>query len=161
MNRYALLAATAGVLALTAACSSSGGNTAAMSPAGAGSANSVQISLSHGHLVGSDGHTLYTNTADTPSHLICTDSCLSIWPPVLGKASVGSGLSAAAFSTVDRGSSTQVTYQGHPLYEFSSDSQPGQTNGNGLTDQGGTWHAAGTAATAKSGGGYGGHGGYP
>ncbi len=160
MNTSALLAATTTVLALTAACSSSGGTTAP-SPVANGSTRAVQISLAHGHLVGADGRTLYTNTADTPTHLICTGSCLSIWPPILGTAKVGAGLSAGMFGTVRRGSATQVTYQGHPLYEFSSDSAPGDTKGNGLNDQGGTWHAAGTSApaaapTSSGGGGYGG-----
>jgi predicted lipoprotein with Yx(FWY)xxD motif len=82
---------------------------------------------------------------------------------VVGKASAGAGLAAGDFGTVSRGSSTQITYQGHPLYEFSSDSKPGDEKGAGLTDQGGTWHPAGASASAKSGGGYGGHGGggYP
>jgi predicted lipoprotein with Yx(FWY)xxD motif len=164
-----MLAATGAVLALTAACTSSGGGGGAYgggapSPAANGSAASVKISLSHGHLVGAAGRTLYTNTADTPTHLICTGSCLNLWPPVLGKASVGAGLTAADFGTVKRGTSIQVTYQGHPLYEFSSDSNPGDEMGNGLTDQGGTWHAAGAAvpAPSNSGGGGGGYGGgYP
>jgi predicted lipoprotein with Yx(FWY)xxD motif len=174
MNRNAMFAstmlgATGAVLALTAACSSSGGSGGAYgggapSPAAHGSAQSVQITLSHGHLVGVGGRTLYTNTADTPTHLICTGSCLNLWPPVLGKASVGAGLTAADFSTVNRGSSTQITYQGHPLYEFSQDANPGDEMGSGLTDAGGTWHPAGAAAPAMSGGsgstgGYG--GGYP
>ncbi len=165
MARLALFSATTAVLVAVAACSSSGGSgspppTTAGSP---GTSETVQISLAHGHLVGTGGRTLYSNTADTPTHLICAGSCLSIWPPVLGKASAGAGLSAGDFGTVSRGSSTQITYQGHPLYEFSSDSKPGDAKGAGLTDQGGTWHPAGAAASAKPGGGYGGGGGggYP
>ncbi len=159
MSRLALFSATAAVVVATAACSSSGGSSAppATNAGSSGTSQTVQITLSNGHLVGAGDRTLYSNTADTPTHLICTGSCLSIWPPVLGTAGAGSGLSAADFGTITRGSSTQVTYQGHPLYEFSSDSKPGDAKGAGLTDQGGTWHPAGASAAAKPGG----HGGYP
>jgi len=125
----------------------------------------VRISTSHGVLVGPDGHTLYSNTADSASHLICTGQCLSIWPPVLGTPSAGSGVSPSALGTIQRGSQIQATFDGHPLYEFTQDAKPGDMKGNGLSDAGGTWHPAGmssapsTGPSSGSGGGYG--GGYP
>lgn len=155
MTRFAVLAGAAAVLAAVAACSSSG---AGKPPPGRAPAPTLQITLSHGHLVGTKGRTLYSNTADTATHLICTGSCLRIWPPVLGTAGAGAGLSAGDFSTVRRGMSTQITYQGHPLYEFASDSKAGDEKGAGLSDQGGTWHPAGASASPKPGGG-GGYGG--
>ena len=33
--------------------------------------------------------------------------------------------------------SEQVTYAGHPLYRFTADTKPGQTNGEGLEEFGG------------------------
>lgn len=168
LHSTTVLAATAAAAALITACSSGGGGNApspSTSPA-AGTSTTVAITLSHGHLVGPDGRTLYSNSADTATHLICTGSCLTVWPPVLGKAHAGAGVSAHDLGTVSRGSSTQVTFQGHPLYEFSSDSKPGDELGDGLTDQGGTWHPAAATAAApaspapSSGGGGGGYG-YP
>jgi len=55
----------------------------------------------------------------------------------------------------------QITYNGHPLYLFKGDRQPGDTNGEGLTAFGGGWFAltpAGTRVAGQapsSGGGYG------
>ena len=160
--RFALIAAAAATATATA-CSSSGGASPTPAPGSPHAAHTVTVLMQSGHLVGPGGRTLYSNTADTPTHLICTDSCLTIWPPVLGTPSAGSGVAQSALGTVHRGSSVQVTYQGHPLYEFSSDQKPGDTKGAGLTDAGGTWHPAGAAASpapaSKSGGG-GGYG-YP
>jgi predicted lipoprotein with Yx(FWY)xxD motif len=147
------------VLALATACSSSGGGATKVS----GGGSSVTITMSSGHLVGPDGHTLYSNSADTAAHPICTGKCLHIWPPVLGTPVAGSGVSAGQLSTIARGSTTQITFAGHPLYEFSSDTKAGDTKGDGITDQGGTWQPAGAAAGAREpspsqgGGGYGGY----
>ena len=35
----------------------------------------------------------------------------------------------------------QVTYNGHPLYRFSGDQKPGDTNGQGVSAFGGLWYA--------------------
>ena len=35
---------------------------------------------------------------------------------------------------------TQVTYNGHPLYYYSGDSQAGQQNGQGLNAFGAAWY---------------------
>jgi predicted lipoprotein with Yx(FWY)xxD motif len=156
MTRFAVLAGAVAVLAAVAACSSSGTS----NPPAGGSTTTLHITVSHGHLVDTRGRTLYSNTADTPTHLICTGSCLRIWPPVLGRAGAGAGLSAGDFSTVRRGRSTQVTYQGHPLYEFASDTKAGDEKGAGLSDQGGTWQPAGASASPTPGGGGGGYGGH-
>jgi len=116
---------------------------------------------SGGVLVGPDGRTLYSNTADTPTHLICTSTCLTIWPPVEGNPVAGTGVAAADLGTVQRGAVVQVTYRGHPLYEFKSDMAAGDERGAGLTDMGGTWHPAAAAvssapsSSSPHGGGYG------
>jgi predicted lipoprotein with Yx(FWY)xxD motif len=43
--------------------------------------------------------------------------------------------------TRDDGSS-QLTYNGMPLYRFARDTAPGQTTGQGITAFGGTWTVA-------------------
>ena len=49
----------------------------------------------------------------------------------------GDGVDASLLGTVAHpGAGTQVTYNGWPLYLFSGDSDPGDTNGQG---QGGVW----------------------
>jgi predicted lipoprotein with Yx(FWY)xxD motif len=39
----------------------------------------------------------------------------------------------------------QVTYNGHPLYLFSGDQKPGDTNGEGVNAFGGLWYALSSA----------------
>ena len=37
-------------------------------------------------------------------------------------------------------STTQATYNGHPLYTYIADTTPGQAHGNNLNLNGGLWH---------------------
>jgi hypothetical protein len=56
----------------------------------------------------------------------------------------------------------QLVYGGHPLYRFSGDGAPGDTNGQDSSAFGGEWYAvspSGSAVTSKPGGGSGGSGG--
>lgn len=150
------VATSAAALAVLTACSSSGGgtgpaaNAANTSGNAAGGGGSVTISVKHGVLVAPDGHTLYSNTADSPTKVICTGACASIWPPLTGTPHAGSGLTAAQLGTATRpDGSTQATWRGLPLYEFSKDKAPGDKTGDGISDAGGTWHPA-TAAKAAA-----------
>jgi predicted lipoprotein with Yx(FWY)xxD motif len=90
-------------------------------------------------LVDQDGKTLYLFEADSQNKSNCSGGCLSLWPPVDGKATAGSGVTAWMVGTAT--GSSQVTYAGHPLYWFSGDTAAGDTNGEGLTDFGGAWYA--------------------
>ena len=56
----------------------------------------------------------------------------------------------------------QVTYNGHPLYTFAGDKNPGDTSGQGVNAFGGLWYAVSPAgnqvtgtASSSGGGGYG------
>jgi predicted lipoprotein with Yx(FWY)xxD motif len=134
----------AGVLA-AAGCSSSksGGNHPAGNSSTPGTSSTVAISLKNDHLVGPDGKTLYYNTVDTATNIQCTGQCASIWPPVLGTAKPGTGLDAEDFKTATRpDGGTQITFYGHPLYEFASDDTAGSTKGAGVADGGGHWLVA-------------------
>ena len=54
------------------------------------------------------------------------------------KVTGGDGVDESLLGTVDHpDAGTQVTYNGWPLYFFSGDSAPGDTNGQG---QGGVWY---------------------
>ena len=86
-------------------------------------------------LVTSSGRTLYLDAADKPGHPACTGSCLSIWPPLKASGTaegVGWRRRPSMLGTTKiAGGITQVTYKGHPLYTFASDTTSGQTSGEG------------------------------
>lgn len=113
-------AAVAAVM-LVAGCSSSTGSTAPTTGAGAGRLPTRTTPIGK-VLVNSAGHTVYELDGDTAAHQTCTGSCESIWPPVNANGS-------------------QIIVNGHPAFTFTSDSSAGQTTGQGLHDQWGTWHA--------------------
>ncbi len=86
-------------------------------------------------LVDSQGRALYLFLADTPTRSACTGGCANNWPPLLtiGTPQAGEGVDASKLGTLVRDDgTTQVTYNGHPLYYFAGDSQAGDTNGQGV-----------------------------
>ena len=115
-------------------------------------------------LVGANGRTLYLFEKDTGGKSSCSGSCASVWPPltISGKPTPGSGISASALGTTSNGGKTQVTYDGHPLYYYVSDSGPGQTSGQGHNQFGALWYVlspqgqaitSGAGSSGSSGGG--------
>ena len=106
-------------------------------------------------LVNTDGRTLYVFQKDSGAQSSCSGPCAMEWPALTanGKPTAGTGVNAGMLGTSHRSDGgTQVTYNGHPLYTFSGDSQSGDTNGQGLTDFGGAWHvvsANGTPVTTQ------------
>jgi predicted lipoprotein with Yx(FWY)xxD motif len=93
------------------------------------------------------GMTLYYRTSDTPSSF-CSGGCASAWPPVLSTTmpSVSTTL-PGTFSLMNNANGSQVAYNGHPLYTYSSDSAPGQANGPGF---GNIWFVAPTTLSATT-----------
>jgi predicted lipoprotein with Yx(FWY)xxD motif len=103
----------------------------------------------------SQGRTVYLFQKDTGTTSTCPGACASNWPPVRasGKPSVGSGATASEVGTTKRSDGgRQVTYNGHPLYTYTGDQKPGDTNGQGLTAFGGAWAASSPAGNPVSGG---------
>jgi predicted lipoprotein with Yx(FWY)xxD motif len=93
-------------------------------------------------LVDSRGRTLYLFKKDTGGKSRCSGSCAVNWPPLLatGRPRAGSGIAASKLTTTRRpDGKTQVVYNHHPLYRFVGDSNPGDTNGEGLTAFGARW----------------------
>lgn len=87
------------------------------------------------YLVSGNGMTLYLLMKDSPGTSTCSGGCPSIWPPLLtaGTAQAGSGVDASKLGTLTRADgSTQVTYNGWPLYNYSKDTKPGDTIGEGF-----------------------------
>jgi predicted lipoprotein with Yx(FWY)xxD motif len=120
-------------------------------------------------LVDSQGRTLYLFQQDEGTRSECSGPCASLWPPLRanGKPTVGGEANASMVGTTARSDGKpQVTYNGHPLYLYSGDQKPGDTNGQGLTDFGGAWYAlspAGnqiTTQASRSGAGQSSYGGY-
>ena len=106
-------------------------------------------------LVDSQGRTVYLFEKDTGPKSTCSGACATEWPPVTtsGKPSAGDGVSASKLGTTKRpDGTTQVTYNGHPLYRFEGDKQPGDTSGQGLDFFGARWYVLSAAGDRVTGG---------
>ncbi len=90
-------------------------------------------------LVGQDGLTTYFFAADaTPGVSVCADDCLVAWPPVTvapgNSVAAGEGVTGVLGLISGTDGSTQVTYDGRPLYYWQGDTEAGQTTGHGVND---------------------------
>jgi predicted lipoprotein with Yx(FWY)xxD motif len=94
-------------------------------------------------LVGANGRTLYDFVADKTVSSTCYGACASLWPPltVTGTPKAGPGVRASLLGTTKRtDGTTEVTYNGHPLYYFVSDTKPGDTTGQAIIQFGAPWY---------------------
>jgi len=97
------------------------------------------------HLVDGSGMTLYLFANDTEGQSNCTDACATNWPPMLatGDVALGDGVDPDLVGTAARADgTTQVTYDGMPLYTFVRDTEPGMIAGQGVND---VWFAVSPA----------------
>lgn len=86
-------------------------------------------------LVDGAGMTLYLFTNDTPGVSTCEGGCLAAWPPLLGTPQAGEGADDSLLGTLQRSDgSTQVSYNGWPLYYWASDAVAGDTTGQGVNN---------------------------
>ena len=128
-HRIVLFAAALGALALTGSAfgQSAHSSAATVVPTKTTSFGTI--------LVTSSGQTLYLDSADKPGHPACTGGCLSAWPPLKAsgtpKAS-GSAKASLLGTAKIAGGVKQVTYNGHQLYTFASDSKSHPTSGEGV-----------------------------
>jgi predicted lipoprotein with Yx(FWY)xxD motif len=142
MQRIILMA---GVVALAAAGVASA----------AGSATKIDLRKTQlGKLVvNSNGRTLYTFAKDKRNKDVCVTIkfCTSTWPPVITKGTpvAGPGIQQSKLGTIKlpKGK-VQVTYFGHPLYTYTGDFGPGQTDYVGISMFGGRWF--GETATGRA-----------
>jgi predicted lipoprotein with Yx(FWY)xxD motif len=145
------------VAVLALAASASAIASASTGIATAHSSRVAKVGLRHTSLgeilVTSSGFTLYEFTRDRGDR----DSCVSVsgcsrsWPALetSGKPTAGSGVKASLLSTIKLpGGASQVTYAGHPLYLYSGDSGPGETDYVGVSAFGGDWDAINAAGHA-------------
>ena len=106
-------------------------------------ANAQQVKLDNDKhvLENSTGMTLYVFDRDevgVDKTSQCNGECAKRWPPFLTSASDKANGDWGIEPRQD--GSKQWAYKGRPLYTFSGDKGPGQTNG--LSQNGNTWHVA-------------------
>jgi predicted lipoprotein with Yx(FWY)xxD motif len=135
---------------LVAGCggsSGSGGYGAAASPTTANGTSAVATVTAADTklgmiLVDGGGRTLYLFQKDQPNQSACGGACAAAWPVdhSSGTPKAGNGVRASLLGTIQRSdNTTQVTYNGHPLYYYSGDATPGQLNGEGVDAFGAAW----------------------
>jgi predicted lipoprotein with Yx(FWY)xxD motif len=99
-------------------------------------------------LVDGKGITVYmfaTDKRGRPSR--CYDICAVQWPPlvlppVITRPVIGPGIESSLLGTAPRtDGTTQITYNGWPLYLWPPDRAPGMATGQALTNAGGMWYA--------------------
>ena len=137
----------ASVVCLAVACGSAS-SSAGASPSSAAMHHAVvdvQTSRYGQILVDGQGRALYLFAADKTSTPTCYDACAAVWPPFLGEkdAKVDAMHAATASltgTTTRKDGTVQVTYNGHPLYYYSGDKNPGDVLCQGAVDHGGAWY---------------------
>jgi predicted lipoprotein with Yx(FWY)xxD motif len=107
---------------------------------------SASGSTTHANIVtNAKAHAVYTLSGDTTTHPKCTkaNGCFGFWPPVTVSSakslSKASGISGK-LGTFKRNGLTQVTLNGHPLYNFSPDKKKNIATGEGIHGFSGVWH---------------------
>jgi predicted lipoprotein with Yx(FWY)xxD motif len=105
-------------------------------------------------LADANGRTLYLFAGDKPNVSTLSAAGRAFWPPFTAatKPSAAGGALAGDIGAVTSATGPgQVTYNGHPLYYFVGDHNPGQTSGQGLNQFGARWYvlsASGAAITS-------------
>jgi predicted lipoprotein with Yx(FWY)xxD motif len=107
-------------------------------------------------LVDADGAALYATAQESGGAVSCVGSCTAVWDPLTadGEPVAGEGVDGR-LAVVERPDGTsQVTFDGAPLYSFAEDSGEGTVTGNGLSDdfdgQAFTWHVMTPAGPSTS-----------
>jgi predicted lipoprotein with Yx(FWY)xxD motif len=163
MKRTVAMVVAAGAAVFAGGCGGSAPTTpapgitsVAPSPSEAASLKTASTPLGT-YLVDGSGRTLYLFEADTGKSSTCYGACAGAWPPytTTGTPTGGGGRVNPALIgiTTRTDHTTQLTYNGHPLYYFAEDTQTGQTKGQGVDAFGARWYVvspAGTAITAAA-----------
>jgi predicted lipoprotein with Yx(FWY)xxD motif len=101
-------------------------------------------------LVDGKGYALYLYEPDRQSsRSTCSGPCAVAWPPLLLPKGVtrplaGSGVQSSLLGVTTRSDgTTQITYNGWPLYRWTNDRSPGEATGQALYNLGGMWYVVG------------------
>lgn len=137
------LAVTTAGLVLAGACGNAGGTGSTdQVPQATGDPVSAQPTSLGTILVDGQGLTVYVFANDKPNVSTCDGVCAEDWPPVPAPSTLPPsppGVEGVLGETTRSDGSHQLTVAGHPVYRFSGDRAAGQTNGQGLTIDGGLW----------------------
>jgi predicted lipoprotein with Yx(FWY)xxD motif len=127
---------TAGATATTAdATATTADATATTAAAATGEAIAIVSTDLGDVLADGEGRILYLFNPDAQGDPTCYDECADAWPALVGEVQAGDGVDASLLGSATRtDGAVQVTYNGWPLYYFSGDVAPGDTNGQGLND---------------------------
>lgn len=95
-------------------------------------------------LTDSAGKSLYMFDNDTSTTSTCTGGCATTWPALLLPAGASTpipntGVKGTLALGINPAGGSQITLNGKPLYRYSGDANPGDTNGDGIA---GKWHIA-------------------
>jgi predicted lipoprotein with Yx(FWY)xxD motif len=96
-------------------------------------------------LVDSAGRTLYLFEKDTGTTTACTGGCVAAWPAVASATAptAGPGVDASKLGTAAGMVPNQVVYNGHLLYYFAKDVNPGEIAGTAIP----AWYAVDATGT--------------
>lgn len=93
-------------------------------------------------LFDSEDQAIYLFTRESSDRSECYGACAEAWPPVLteGEPKAGRGAKGGLLGTTERrDGTTQVTYNGHPLYYYVDDG-PNQVLCQDVEEFGGIWY---------------------
>jgi len=135
------------IVAVIAATSGGAQKTAPHRP-GAGSSISVAQTPVGKALVDANGRTLYLFAADQHNVSRLSAAGRAVWPPFTSATlpTATGGASGAQIGTIV--ATNQITYNGHPLYYYAGDQNPGQVAGQGLNEFGARWYVLSTSGAA-------------
>jgi predicted lipoprotein with Yx(FWY)xxD motif len=137
-----------------------GGGSTANTTASSGGGAAVVSTSSNGKLgtflVDSKGNTLYYFEKDkqNSNKSACSGACAGVWPAYTtsGSPKASKSASASKLGSFKRSDgSTQVTYNGWPLYTYTADSGPGSTKGEDLKEFGASWYVLTPAGNKPAG----------
>jgi predicted lipoprotein with Yx(FWY)xxD motif len=103
-------------------------------------------------LVGANGMTLYVFARDEPGASSCVDQCAANWPPLTAaegeRPSLAAGIPGMLGVIARPNGTSQVTFNGMPLYFWVNDAQPGDTTGHNFNE---VWFVAKPATVSLGG----------
>ncbi|HEX4108204.1 MAG TPA: hypothetical protein VHX88_08735 [Solirubrobacteraceae bacterium] len=96
-------------------------------------------------LVGPNGHALYLFAKDKTSTVTCTGACAKVWPPLTGTPKAGKGVNSKLLGVTK---THVITYKGHPLYYYITDTKAGQVTGQHVDSFGAEWYVVSPSGSA-------------
>ena len=124
--------------------------TAPAKPAAEGTTVKLSDSQFGQILFGENDQAIYLFETESGPRAECYGACAEAWPPVLtkGDPQAGPGLKASLLGTTERtDGTTQVTYNGHPLYYYAHEG-PNEVTCHNVAEFGGLWLVVDAAGDA-------------